>query len=135
VQGVQQYVVGGFEVSEKIDALAAYRRFPEYRMRALEDGSVVGNIIVNGDGSKSPLDCHSNFESRVENYIVGGKPVHLKAPQEVAIGRRQTVPVLSKIFHRSGTTPFDIIGRWRRLDSDQIEMVLSWLRKIKKGSL
>ena len=32
--GVQQYVVGGFEVAEKISALAAYKRFPEAKLDA-----------------------------------------------------------------------------------------------------
>ena len=35
---VQQYVVGGFQVAEKIDALTAYHRFPENRMRPGPDG-------------------------------------------------------------------------------------------------
>src|SRR5690348_14542774 len=63
VQGLPQYVVGGFKVDEKISALAAYRRFPENRMRK-EDGELRGNIVIREDGSRNPIDYHKNFASR-----------------------------------------------------------------------
>src|SRR4051812_9692957 len=63
-----QYIVGGFEVAEKIDALAAYRRFPNLRLRQLDDGQVEGNIIVTSQGAQHPLDTHSTFTSRIQNY-------------------------------------------------------------------
>src|SRR5262245_49994656 len=71
---VQQYVVGGFQVAEKISALAAYGRFPELRQRVSGDGIVSGNIIVTPQGKQSAADYHENFERRIENYIVGKKP-------------------------------------------------------------
>ena len=48
--GVRQYIVGGFQVAEKISALAAYGRFPDLRQRVREDGTLNGNIIVTPDG-------------------------------------------------------------------------------------
>src|SRR5713101_6264999 len=71
---VRQYIVGGFQVAEKISALAAYGRFPKLRQRESEDGTLSGNIIITPDGKQSPVDYHKNFESRVENYIVGRNP-------------------------------------------------------------
>src|SRR5262245_28408577 len=52
VPGVRQYVVGGFEVDEKISALAALSRFPENKQLRLDDGTLQGNIIVNSDGTR-----------------------------------------------------------------------------------
>src|ERR1700752_2054905 len=46
VKDVKQYVVGGFSVDDKINALAAYSRFPENRMIVQPDGSLSGNIII-----------------------------------------------------------------------------------------
>src|SRR6516165_856032 len=47
--GVQQYVVGGFQVAEKISQLAAHGRFPDLRQRQLDDGTLRGNVIVTAD--------------------------------------------------------------------------------------
>src|SRR5262245_40327192 len=41
---VQQYVVGGLRVGEKIDALAAYHRMPQNRLHRNAEGKIVGNI-------------------------------------------------------------------------------------------
>ena len=75
VPGERQFVVGGFEVREKIHALAAFKKYPENRLRVDQDGQLTGNIIINSKGEHHPLDDHENFERRVENYIVGGNPV------------------------------------------------------------
>jgi hypothetical protein len=93
VEGVRQYVVGGFEVQEKIDALAAYRRFPENRQRREPDGNLTGNIIVTEDGKRSPVDYHSNFEKRLDNYVVGCNHVMLKSAHEVERGRGHYGPL------------------------------------------
>src|SRR5437879_4794259 len=81
--GVQQYVVGGFKVAEKIDALTAFKRLPENRLHKSADGTVAGNIIVDSRGRHHPLDAHDNFERRVENYVIGTMPMALSTPQEV----------------------------------------------------
>src|SRR5262245_7163402 len=46
VLGANQFVMGGFEIESKMDATEAYRLYPEQRLRRLEDGQLVGNIIV-----------------------------------------------------------------------------------------
>jgi hypothetical protein len=132
VPRVRQYIVGGFKVSEKIDALAAYKRFPNNRLKELKDGSLSGNIIVNADGTQSRLDYHANFEKRVGDYIVGQGPISLDQPHEVDIARDQTLEVLRRIFQQKGKQVSDIVGRWRKLNPDQIEEILLWLRSLKR---
>jgi hypothetical protein len=130
--GVRQYVVGGLKVAEKINALAAFDRFPEYRLKTVGKGLVAGNIIVDADGKHNKLDYHGNFEKRIENYIVGRDPVVLESQGEIDLGREQTVPILKQIFEKQGRLVADIVGRWRRLDEIQIEEMLQWLTSLKK---
>jgi hypothetical protein len=132
VRGDRQFVVGGFSVAEKIDALAAFKRFPEYRMTQTEDGRVRGNIIVGPDGQQVPADTHSNFASRVENYIVGRDPVVLASPEEFDKARKDTLKVLQTIFEKRGERVFDVIGRYRKMDAQQVDHLLSWMRALKR---
>ena len=132
VLGECQFVVGGFKVSEKINALTAYGRFPENRIRRSPDGSIQGNVIVSADGSQHPDDRHANFERRVENYLVGSDPVVLEAQAEFDHAREETLGALSRIFGRVGNRVFDIIGRSRRLDEQQTVELLGWLHSIKR---
>ena len=84
---VQQYVVGGIRVSEKIDALAAYERFPEYRQRKLENGEIRGNVIVTPDGKQAKSDYHSNFEKRIDNYLVGDQSITIEGTDAIERAR------------------------------------------------
>jgi len=131
VNGVHQYVVGGFEVAEKIDALAALARFPENKQRKLDDGRLAGNIIINADGSRSEVDYHTNFERRLDNYVVGRRPVVLTKPAEIEQAREETLGVLADVFGKKADRLFDITGRWRRLDEKQVEKLLTWMRDVK----
>lgn len=131
VDGVQQYCVGGFQVREKIHALEAFQRFPEKRLKMRQDGTVSGNIIVNSKGEHHKLDDHDNFASRVENYIVGKNPLELRTTQQIEDGRAETMDVLQDVFDADGSQPSDILGRWRRVDADQIEILSGWLRDIR----
>lgn len=136
--GVQQYVVGGFQVAEKISALAAYDRFPENRLRLDADGKLVGNVIVEPNGQQHPLDRHSpnTFASRIENFLVGVDPVVLESPAEVARGRDETLDRLSSILDRPrANRVIDLMGRWAKLDGPQVERTLDWLRGIKAGAV
>src|ERR1700722_15906767 len=130
---IQQYVVGGMEVVEKIDALAAYRRFPENRLQTGENGLLKGNIIIDADGNQHPLDRHSpdTFEDRINNFIVGANPVALETDREVAIGRDQTLPKLSELLGKRGNRVIDVMSRWGKLDETQVQDMLSWLQGIK----
>ncbi len=127
VSGDNQYVVGGLRVAEKIDALAAYRRFPENRLSQNDDGRLLGNIIVDEGGEHHPLDYHSEFEKRIENYIVGDNPVYLDNPEAIDRARQETLPFLSGLFHKEGNRVFDVVGRWRRLDEQQVDQIRQWL--------
>lgn len=132
VKGERQFIVGGFKVAEKIDALTAFARFPEYRMLQAPDGSVRGNIIVGADGQHAPIDTHSNFESRVENYVVGRDPIVLETPVQFDKARKQTLEVLRQLFGKDGDRVFDVIGRHRRMDEDQVKRLLNWMQSIKQ---
>nr|WP_137117912.1 hypothetical protein [Azospirillum argentinense] len=136
-EGVQQYVVGGLRVEEKISALAAYERFPENRLMRGEDGRLVGNIIVQPDGTQHPLDTHKadSFESRIRNYIVGSEAVALTTEQEVRRGRAETLRKLAEIVGRQGgNRVVDLLGRGaRRLNEGQVGSLLDWLHDIKSA--
>jgi hypothetical protein len=103
VDGYVPYVVGGFEVRRKIDALQAFREFPEYRLEKAENGQILGNIIVNSKGEHHKLDDHSGFKKRLENYLVGGRSLHVKAPAKIEAAREQTLPALARISINQAT--------------------------------
>ena len=63
VRNVDQFVMGGFEIAEKISAIEAYDRFPEQRLSMLRDGQVTGNVIVDADGKQHELDHHERTRS------------------------------------------------------------------------
>ncbi len=132
VSGVRQYVVGGFRVAEKINALEAFERFPENRMRKHGDGTLVGNVIVNSDGSQNKHDYHKNFAKRIENYIVGRDPIVLKTHDEIEVGREQTLEVLQDVFDTKRKSVGNIVSRWRRLNEAQIDTLSTWLKHIKQ---
>lgn len=135
VIGVSQFVVGGFEVDEKINALAAYNRLPANRQKRMADGSLRGNIIVDKDGGQTNTDYHSNFEKRIENYVVGKNPIVVETSQEVEIARAQTTEILADVFQiNKAKKVSDMIGRWRRLDGEQIEQIRDWLIELKKNA-
>src|SRR6266487_1360445 len=112
VPGAKQFVIGGFEVDSKIDAREAYRLLPEQRLRLREDGQLTGNIIVNSRGRQHRLDDHQSFDRRVANYVVGKNLISLVTPQEIALGREQTLEVLCEILQKSGASPWEVVGRW-----------------------
>ncbi len=130
IKDERQFVVGSFEVAEKINALAAYRRFPECRLKPHENGQVVGNIIVDSRGKHHPLDDHSNFEKRIENYIVGRNPLVLETPTQFKAAKEETLDLLSDVFERKGMRVFDIIGRYRKMNEGQVEQMRVWLKRL-----
>jgi hypothetical protein len=134
VPGVQQYVIGGMRVAEKLSALAAYRRFPENRLRQDADGKLVGNIPIDSRGNQHHLDHHdpASFANRVKNFIVGDQVMHMKSPMEVELSRAQTLTKLSLIMHRRANRVIDVMGRWSKLDAGQIAETIEWLKGIKE---
>lgn len=133
VAGIQQYVVGGMRVAEKISALAAYKRFPENRLHLGPDGLVKGNVVITSRGEKHPLDTHdaATFANRVKNFVVGDQGIALQTPREVELGRAQTLPKLSQILDRPGNRIIDVVSRWSKLDERQIGDMVDWLKGIK----
>ena len=134
VAGQPQFVIGGFQVAEKIDHIAAYRRYPENRLSRLPDGRTAGNIIVTADGRHHPDDDHKNFEKRVRNYLVGGDSVFLAKPEEYDMARRETVNVLCQLKNKTGNRPFDLIGRQSKLSSPAVNTLRDWLAGVKLRS-
>ena len=138
VAGAEQYVVGGLQVEEKIDALAAYHRFPENRLTRGDGGLVMGNVIVRADGRQHPLDHHSaeTFQDRVRNYVVGGNAIALSTPEEVELGRQQTLGKLGDIIgrRRGANRVIDAMGRMSKLDEPQVTQMLDWLSGIKAAT-
>jgi hypothetical protein len=134
VTSVQQYLIGGFRVEEKISMLEAYQRFPANRLR-IEDGEKIGNIIVNADGSKNKLDDHNDdkaaFKRRIENFIVGSKPIVMNSENEIEKSRRLTLPMVSKIVGKQGNRIIDVMGRHTKLSEKQTQAVIDWLQSMK----
>ncbi len=129
-----QYVIGGFEIDEKIKAIDAYHRFPDLRLRQLDDGQITGNVIVSADGKQHELDHHTKFERRIENYVVGKNPIVLSTPAEVAEGRRLTLEFLQDVFQKNGDSIRAIIGRCSNLAEKQIEKLRADLDAVKKAA-
>lgn len=138
VAGAEQYVVGGLQVEEKIDALAAYNRFPENRLTIGATGLVIGNVIVQADGTQHPLDHHpaGTFQDRVKNYVIGGNAIALSKPEEVELGRQQTLGKLGDILgrRRGANRVIDAMGRMSKLDEPQVTQMLDWLSGIKAAT-
>lgn len=132
VTGLRQYIVGGFEVDEKIDALMAFERFPENRMRE-EGGQLRGNIVVRSDGSRNPIDYHTNFAQRVQNYVVGRNAKEVASKSSVEKARSQTLPLLRNIFQRNGESVGAVVGRWRRLDPVQIRRIYEFIESVNRS--
>ncbi|WP_155253296.1 hypothetical protein [Bradyrhizobium japonicum] len=132
---VRQYVMGGFEVVQKIDAQVAYQRFPDQRLRLREDGQLTGNVIVDANGAQHELDKHDpkKFSRRIPNYIVGTNPIALITPGEISLGREQTLDVLRDIFKKNGASPWDIVGHYgAQLTEEQVKQLHAWLLSLKR---
>jgi hypothetical protein len=132
---VRQFVMGGFAVAQKIDAVQAYERFPDQRLRMREDCQLTGNVVVNASGAQHELDTHdpATFAKRTPNYIVGTNCISLIDPAEIALGREQTLDVLREIFKKNGGSPFEIVGHYgSALNEDQVAKLREWLLSLKK---
>lgn len=133
VINVKQHIVGGFEVAQKINMLAARERFPENRLRKTESGAILGNIIVDENGLQIPFDTHSNFENRVENYIVGSNPLYFEREEEIKAAKKESLEVLNSIFGKKEDTIFKVIGQFgKKLDNSQVNELIAWMNKIKE---
>ena len=131
---VSQFVMGGFEVAEKLKSMVeAYWRFPSLRLRKGDDGQILGNIVISADGKQHPLDTHRtfNFEKRIRNYVIGKDPIALRSSEEIDLGRKESLPVLQEVLGKKGDRPIKVIGRWSRLDKGQITLIRDWLEDLR----
>jgi len=130
---VQQYVIGGFEVNKKIDALTAYNELPENRLVKNEDKSFSGNIIIDEHGKQLPYDTHTNYEKRLDNYIIGKNPIILEKEKEIEKARNETINALNDIFRKNGEKVHDIIGRCSRMNENQVKDLMHFMEIIKSA--
>jgi hypothetical protein len=131
IPNLDQVVLGGFEIAEKISAIEAYERFPEQRLRLLPNGDVTGNVIVTASGEQHELDDHNQFARRRENYIVGTNPIALLTPNELAEGREWTLDILRDVFEKKGNSVVEIIGRCSNLTEKHILKLRALLDAVK----
>ncbi|SEO14105.1 hypothetical protein [Mucilaginibacter sp. OK283] len=128
---VKPHIVGAFSVDDKINALAAFQRFPENRMQLDENGIYHGNVIVDANGKPLEFDYHKNQERRIENYIIGKDSIYFEEAEQIKKAKDETVSVLNDIFGKNEDKVHKIIGRCRKLDSSQVNDLLSWMNRIK----
>lgn len=120
-KALPQYVIGGMQIDEKLeDQLEALRRLPHNAL-AFEGKEKHGNIIALPDGTQHPQDTHSNFDSRIKNYVLGKNAVVLETAREVEIGRERSVDILGELFNRAGSRIQEVMGRNRKLSDMQAE--------------
>ncbi|MDQ2771323.1 MAG: hypothetical protein M3Y54_12580 [Bacteroidota bacterium] len=134
VKNVQQYVVGGFEVDRKIDALTALSEVPENALRKEGDGSYRGNIIIDKEGNRHPDDYHTNYEKRLDNYIIGKNGLYIDSSNQIEMAREQTLPTLNELKGKEALSVFECIGRWSKLDSHEVRKLIKWMEELKKAS-
>jgi hypothetical protein len=133
VRNVDQFVIGGFEIEEKITAIEAHERFPEQRLVLLPNGQVSGNVIVTADGKQHPLDHHNQFERRIQNYLVGTNTIALLTPEEMSEGRLRTLEILRDVFGIEGKSIRDLMGRNRNLSQKQVLKLQAHLEAVKSA--
>lgn len=127
---VVPYVIGGFQVNEKIDALEAHARFPEYRLQRNEAGQIVGNIIVDEEGNHHPLDDHDKFEVRRSNYLIGKEKVFFDRERQIRLARERSHEIVQEALGVKANRLADLVPRWRKLDEAQVNRLLERLRQI-----
>lgn len=135
VKDASQFVMGGFEIAQKITALEAYYLFPHLRLRRGKDGQLTGNIIVTESGNQHHLDSHDAFERRIQNYVVGRNLLSLSTEREILAGRQQTMDVLSDILKKNGKSPHEIVGHYgTKLTEAQVESLRNWLASLRSAA-
>ncbi|HEY1768882.1 MAG TPA: hypothetical protein VGG02_01330 [Chthoniobacterales bacterium] len=138
LKNINQFVMGGFSIAEKISVEEASERFPEQRLHTRSDGQLAGNVVVDSDGKQHRLDSHKalTFARRIQNYVVGANPVYLTTPGEISLCRDETLDALQEILERKGASPFAVIGRYgSSLSERQALRIREWLIGIKKAGV
>ena len=99
--------------------------------RKQEDGSYRGNIIIDESGNHLAHDYHANFERRLDNYILGKNPIVIDKSEEIEQARLETLEILKDVFKKDGESVYKVIGRFRKMNEEQIEKLVGWMEKIK----
>jgi hypothetical protein len=131
-KGFAQYMIGGFEVDHKIDQIRAFHEFPDNRLHFDKSSQRFGNIIVNANGEHDARDHHDKLERRIQNYLIGTKPVVIDTPSEIFLARDRTLPILREMFNKPNAKRVsEVIGRNKRLNDKQVENLISALNSLK----
>jgi hypothetical protein len=134
VKGVEQFVMGGFEVDRKIHANEALTLYREQQLHLRPDGQLTGNVVIDDEGRKHPLDQHKEktFGKRLIDYVVGKNPIVLLTDDEIKRGRETTMDALQEIMKKKGETPKDVISRFgATLTEEQALKFRDWLKSLK----
>jgi hypothetical protein len=64
---------------------------------------------------------------------VGKNCVSLVDPEEIALGREQTLDLLRELFRKNGGSPFEIVGHYgSHLTEDQVIKLREWLLSLRR---
>jgi hypothetical protein len=59
----------------------------------------------------------------------------LVKPEEIALGREQTLDALREIFKKNSGTPWEIVGHYgSQLTEEQVHQLREWLLSLKKAA-
>jgi hypothetical protein len=137
VPGLNQFVMGGFEIAQKISTAEAHRRFPTQKLRRRKDGQLTGNVVADSRGRQYRIDDHRHdtFGNRLDNYVVGCNPIILATEAEVELCRQQTLDALHEILKRNGSSAKEVVTRFGAdLTERQILELREWLQRLKESA-
>ena len=114
------------------DQMRAFDRFPDNRLHFDQTNQRYGNIIINANGEQDARDHHNKLAVRIQNYLIGVKPVVVQTPAEVSIARERTLPILKELFDKPDARRVsEVIGRNKKMNDKQIENLLAALDSLK----
>jgi hypothetical protein len=92
---------------------------------------------VNAKGAQHRLDNHDpeTFAKRAPNYVLGTNGITLVRPEEIALGREQTLDALREILKKNGGSPWEIVGHYgSQLTEEQVHQLREWLLSLMKAA-
>jgi hypothetical protein len=65
---------------------------------------------------------------------VGGNSIALVKPNEIALGREETLDALREILKKNGGSPWEIVGHYgSQLTEEQVHQLREWLMSLSKA--
>lgn len=127
-----QMIFAYIKVAKVITHLEAFKELRSKRM--VNDNNPNGNIIVDyaGDYNKHDGGVHKyNFNKIKKFYAVADMRYSRRLTEKEILRKSPSfIQLLKKIFLKEGKRPIDFISRkGRRLDENQIKLILNWLNK------